>query len=256
MLARTLGPKFSHFPCWIQPKLNGVRCLYQAGVFQSRDEKIFHPEVLQHIHDELNALRDMLGPNILDGELYVHGWKLQRINAAIAVNRQSPTEDSGMVQYHIFDTVSTDLFSKRRPLIPDTQYVRYVPTFLAEDRTQIERCFRACITYGYEGVILRPDGPYEPDKRSHYLWKYKEWETGDFLCDGWTRGEGKAAIGVGALTLRTEEGKQFEVGTGFTDEERVQYANDSILSCTIRIRYAPCLTDDGIPTHASFLAIL
>jgi len=75
MLAKTLGPKFSSYPCYVQPKLNGVRALYQRGqdtfwTFQSRDEKTWKTEVLAHIGNELCSLE--LGSVILDGELYVH----------------------------------------------------------------------------------------------------------------------------------------------------------------------------------------
>jgi hypothetical protein len=89
---------------WLQYKLNGIRALSQGGNFQSRDELPWNRGVLAHL---TNYMREMFPPEwVLDGELYVHGWKLQDINGAIAVNRLGPTDKSPLVEYHIFDRVS------------------------------------------------------------------------------------------------------------------------------------------------------
>src|ERR1700722_77162 len=116
MLARTYGPKFNHFPCFLQPKLNGVRALAHhessGFVMQSRDEKLWSYAVLGHIMDELSAFlveaQKLFGQSwnpIFDGELYVHGWRLGDINSAIAVKRLEPTVKTKNVEFHIFDTI-------------------------------------------------------------------------------------------------------------------------------------------------------
>jgi hypothetical protein len=53
---------------------------------------------------------------VLDGELYVHGWKLQDINQAVAVNAtvRGATEKTKQVEYHIFDRVSYGLSFQER----------------------------------------------------------------------------------------------------------------------------------------------
>src|SRR5262249_36888189 len=114
MLARTVGPKFSHYPCYVQPKLNGVRALYQAGVFQSRDEKLWQPEVVKHLTDELGQFSQYLGNVCLDGEFYCHGMRLQEINGAIAVNRKEPCKVTPQICFHVFDVVNPhEKFSNR-----------------------------------------------------------------------------------------------------------------------------------------------
>lgn len=277
MLARTYGPKYSHFPCYVQPKLNGVRCLYQNGVFQSRDEKIWNPSVLAHLRDDLAQIGT--ANLILDGELYVHGWRLQRINGAIAVNRTSPRDDTHLVEYHVFDIINPTVsfsdrwLSTRYALVESTlEHVKMVTTDYAASREQVDQYFRRYTGLGYEGIMLRPDGPYEfgrtahgTEKRSEYLWKYKQWEDGEFVCVGTTPGEGKADIGMGALTLGIEgygltDGDKtinttFKVGTGFDDAERVEFAQNPPIGRLVKIRYLE-LTADGIPFNPSFLAIL
>jgi len=300
MLARTYGPRYDKFPCYVQPKLNGVRALYQAGSFQSRDEKLWKPNVLRHLTDQLLPHFGTETP-ILDGELYVHGWRLQKINGAVAVNRNAPGEDTGRVEFHVFDMVMPQHPFKYRAMKlqemfrgKDLPNIKLVPTAHCLDRGVLDVHFHALTAQGYEGVMLRPNGPYEygetphgTTKRSEYLWKYKCWEDDEFECMGVTRGEGKADIGIGALVCYTntkppeDEARQyyrqitqtryqsesdfqrawksmartFSCGTGFDDSERIALMENPPIGKLIKVRYL-CLSADGIPLNPSFLAVL
>lgn len=275
MLAKTYGPKYDKFPCFLQCKLNGVRALYQSGTFQSRDEKLWKPGVLSHLVEQLRPLSFLEGL-ILDGELYVHSWRLQRINGAVAVNRSGPRDDTNQVQFHIFDVIDPKnpnaLFSERwcnkaaQPLVRYFGNVRTViqpvQTDFVNSRKEVEDYFRLYTSQGYEGVMLRPDGPYEVGQtphgtqfRSKFLWKYKKWMDGEFTCYGVTPGEGKASIGIGALVCCTANGRPFNVGTGFSDEERIEYMQNPPVGKMIKVRYIG-LSEDGIPLNPSFLCIM
>lgn len=283
MLARTVGPKYDRYPCFVQPKLNGVRALYQntlaggmevdlgSGLFQSRDEKFWKPVVLKHLHDELSSLE--LGDLILDGELYKHGWRLQDINGAVAVNRLQPREDTGEIEFHVFDVVDLNhRFSDRfldlhnSLLQADLPHIIPVPTAFVWSWPEAQQHFYNYTAEGYEGVMLRPDGKYElgehigrngtlTDWRSRSLWKHKQWEDGEFVCVGVTEGEGKAEIGVGALTLKVSNGATFGVGTGLTDQDRIEFSQRPPVGRLVKVRYLT-LTADGIPFNPSFLAVL
>lgn len=275
MLARTYGPKFSRFPCYVQPKLNGVRALYQNGTWQSRDGKLWKRGVLAHLTDELNSITDVLSGRMLDGELYVHGWKLQRINGAIAVNRNESNEDTVKVEYHVFDSPSHEKFSKRWfPLFDAlskqaSRLIKVVSTHTCADAKEMDSYFHYYTEVGYEGIMLRPDGPYElgetphgTTKRSEFLWKRKQWEDSEFTCIGITQGEGKADIGIGALICQQYEDNgeivtspEFRVGTGFSDEERIEYMKNPPIGKLIKVRYL-CLSEDGIPLNPSFLCVM
>lgn len=288
MLARTYGPKFSYFPCLLQPKLNGIRALAQntdSGiVMQSRDEKLWRRDFLHEIHDELRSLyaagksyfSSTWNP-LLDGELYVHGWRLQDINSAIAVNRSERTEKTGRVEYHLFDSIpdlSTPFIDRwvalsaliqQIRLDSNLQHIRAVPTHRCDNLEEMQRYFHHYTAAGYEGVMLRTNEPYFVGETAHgtqyrskTLWKHKQWEDAEFVCVGATQGEGKAAIGFGALILSTGqampsgEAITFKVGTGFTDEERQQ---EPPIGKLVRVRYLE-LTRDGIPFNPSFIAVL
>lgn len=276
MLARTVGPKFNHYPCYVQPKLNGVRALYQVQTFQSRDEKVWKPEVVRHLTEELRDINNGLGNFVLDGEFYYHGMRLQDINGAIAVNRSSPREDTNKIEFHVFDVVdpyrkfSERWFEVYHGLIDASQHlphVKVVPTSVAHNWSQVEQHFHLYTSTGYEGIMLRPDGLYEfgdhigrngnsTTFRSRNLWKHKHWEDDEFECVGITQGEGKAKIGIGALVCKTKDGNAtFGVGTGFTDQDRIDFAMYPPVGKQVKVRYL-VLTADGKPFNPSFVAIV
>lgn len=294
MLAKTKGPHFHHFPCYVQPKLNGIRALYQRGTFQSRDEKLWKEPVLKHLVEQLREYSEVIGDRILDGELYVHGWRLQRINSAIAVNRLEPTPDTPHVQFHVFDIVHNRRIFTDRWLefshdlrSQNFSHIHVVPTDYIANTHQLDQFFRLYTSHGYEGIMLRPDGVYEFGEhlgkngtmtqfRSQYLWKHKQWQDGEYRCIGVTPGEGKAAIGVGALVLSAtnegdiamtmcngslsaalslEEQNTFKVGSGLDDLDRIEFQRNPPIGRLVKIRYLE-LTKDGIPFNPSFLCLL
>lgn len=295
MLAKTIGPKYSTWPAYCQPKLNGVRALVQlvtnkmerklgpTPVWQSRDEKMWSPNLLDHLSHEIYKLKDFCEGLILDGELYVHGWRLQRINGAVAVNRKEPSVDTPHVCFHVFDVVDPQRpFSDRwfdiYHLIQqaDLPHIKAVPTAVLSDRNDLDLHFHMYTRLGYEGIMIRPDGPYEfgehearsgeprmTQYRSKFLFKHKQWQDDEYFCIGTTPGEGKANIGIGALILGRQNrigdnavlGPTFKVGTGFSDEDRIFYMQNPPIGKLVKVRYL-CLTDDGIPFNPSFMCVI
>lgn len=270
MLAKTYSSRFISFPCFVQPKLNGVRALYQNGIFQSRDEKLWSNEKLFHLKAQLVEIEKLIGPRILDGELYLHGLRLQTINGAVAINAKTPRDDTHIIEYHVFDCIHPQdvKFSERFLLFgmklrsAGLSHIKVVETNYCITREQVDSLFQHHISNGYEGIMLRPDGPYEPSSatgsRSSYLWKYKHWEDAEFLCVGFVQGDGKAAIGVGALILCVAEAEistEFHCGTGFTDSDRIELSQNSPVGKMVRVRYNS-LTSDGIPTPCAFVCVM
>lgn len=70
------------YPCYAQPKLDGLRCLVTFDdegqpVFNSRGNKVY--PIKGKIVDEIIELRKATGFNMFDGEVYLHGLSLQKI---------------------------------------------------------------------------------------------------------------------------------------------------------------------------------
>jgi DNA ligase-1 len=273
MLARKFGPKFDRFPAFAQPKFNGERALCDFNILQSRGEKVWKDSFFPHIIDELRQLQSALKTHILDGELYVHGWKFGRILSACGVNNINPNKDSAHIEYHLFDRVDIHAHFSTRWLDFSHQvralnlpHIKVAETVYVEDRNQLQSYFNKWTSEGYEGVMIRPDGPYEfgihegkngpTERRSQFLWKYKSWQDSEFICVDVTRGEGKASIGIGALVCTTASGELFNVGTGYSDEERVAFSTNPPIGKLIRVRYHE-LTELGKPVpSAAFIAVM
>lgn len=236
LLAHIYEPHRVTFPCYVQPKLNGIRALFQNGFFQSRDEEPFPVGLLQHLSQ---PLLDLFGSQvILDGELYKHGWPLQRINGAVTPIRQEPNEDTLQIEYHVFDVVDfnksfSERFQTVRSLIHFKNGLSPIPikavlTGIAKDEASTNLEYANFVSQDYEGMILRlGDCPYtvpkqpkeghwvgntngyvgpnsskflsDQDNRTWSLLKRKSWQDAEFVCTGVVEGEGKYRNSLGAL---------------------------------------------------------
>lgn len=252
--------KFGHVVS--MPKLNGLRCMFipQRGFF-SRDGKRWNDSVLKHI---VMPTTDY----IIDGELYCHGLSLQRINSAVGVNRLEPGFDADYITFHAFDLVEPKFNALTRMLLlekilndhkSETQAINLVEWEICKTRIELDRCYDHYITQGYEGQMLKSVfGSYMPqglkERTTMNLQKRKAFLDAEFSCIGRVISqEGKCAGKLGALKFITNRGVTFEVGTGFTDEEREEYITPNYhFQRKATIKYLN-LTDDGRPFNASFV---
>lgn len=252
--------KFGHVVS--MPKLNGLRCMYIPGQgFFSRDGKRWNDAVLNHI---VMPTTDY----ILDGELYCHGMSLQKINSAVGVNRIEPGEDAERIKFFAFDLVEPKFNALTRMLLLEKiindhrEEIEMLPMIeweICKTRIELDRCYESYISRNYEGQMLKsvfgsymPQG--EKERTTMNLQKRKAFLDGEFECIGRVISqEGKCAGKLGALKFITNRGVSFEVGTGFTDEEREEYITPNYhFQRKATIKYLN-LTDDGRPFNASFV---
>lgn len=283
LLAHVYEPHRVTYPCFVQPKLNGIRALYQNGHFQSRDELPFPPGLLDHLSRPL--LETFAKETILDGELYVHGWPLQRINGAVTPVRQKPTEDTLLVEYWIFDSVDYNLsFLDRFVKVCQTGNglpgINFVTTVEVKDNDWDDTFYSNVVADGFEGIMYRlgdcpyttpkqhwaqagplwnvkPKGNFLSDKnnRCWHLLKRKSWCDDEFDIVDTIEGEGKLKGMLGAIVCQTPSNKRFSVGSGFTDADRQYFWALSPIGRRVKVKYL-CLSSDGIPLNPTLLAIL
>lgn len=251
--------KFGHVVS--MPKLNGLRCMYipQRGFF-SRDGKRWNDAVLAHI---IPPTTDY----IIDGELYCHGMSLQAINSAVGVNRIYPGPHANKITFNAFDIVEPKFNAMTRMLLlekilrddRDSVGMYLVDWTICKSRIELDKAYESYISKNYEGQMLKSVfGSYMPqgtkERSTMNLQKRKAFLDAEFECIGRVISqEGKCAGKLGALKFITSKGITFEVGTGFTDEEREEFiAPNYHFQRKATIKYLN-LTDDGRPFNASFI---
>ena len=207
-------------PVFIQPKLDGVRCLIQCDNGQitaySRTGKEW--KNIDHILFNLKPFFHWNPNVVLDGELYNHDFKDDFESIISMVRKTKPTDEDRLksrlnVQFHCYDIVNKKMkFSTRDEwLIGNLQSnhcVKLVETHWIHDEIEASNHHQRNLKLGYEGSIVRLDTPYQC-KRSHSLRKFKDFSDAEANIVGYEEGKGKRSGTLGKFIMQDDDGNQF-----------------------------------------------
>ena len=217
-------------PVYIQPKLDGVRCLiqYERRTQPREDVVVAYSRTgkewknIQHILAELKPFFQANPNVILDGELYNHDLRDDFETIISLVRRQKPDdidmlESRDLVQFHCYDCIDIGLvdasFENRMNFIthhvPSSYCVKHVTTdrvYKHEEALDIHH--NANLVNGYEGSILRTNDPYAC-KRSHNLRKFKDFSDTEATITSWVEGKGKRKGTIGKFMAVDADGNEF-----------------------------------------------
>jgi DNA ligase 1 len=218
-------------PVFMQPKLDGVRCIIQANI----KRHILTPDLneievkaysrtgkewknIDHILAELKPFFFKYPNIILDGELYNHNLKDNFEKIISLVRKTKPTEEdrldaSELTQFHCYDIIDETMeFDQRlnfiRNQVPITYCVKSVQTFIVHGEEAARDHHDTNLAYGYEGSIVRTNDTYAC-KRSHNLRKFKDFHDTEATITGWVEGKGKRIGTIGKFIGRDSEGIEF-----------------------------------------------
>jgi DNA ligase 1 len=212
---------------YIQPKLDGVRCLFTKDGAYSRNHKQFMN--VRHIEIALKPFFDQHPDVILDGELYNHKLKHDFEKIISLVRKQKPTDTDRLdaqhlVQFHVydyFDGVKYDSYKTRmQQLVTSDIYdaqIKYVPAKLVDSYNYARDIHAEFLDQGYEGSIIRLDGLYKHG-RSYDLMKFKDFSDTEATIVGYEIGKGKRSGTLGKFLMLDDEGVRFGCppGKGYT----------------------------------------
>lgn len=250
MLAKTYekhSHKIDFDNCFIQPKLDGMRCLaiVKGGSVTLKSRQGKEINTMEHVAIQLANLPD----GIYDGELYSHGMSFQENMRLIKKYRKNQSED---VSYWIYDMVSDKPFMKRyndmRSRIPEgsTVHLVFTPTLKVESEDEVQGHHIGFVGNGFEGSIIRwGDTPYKKNGRSANLLKRKDFVDIALPIKDVEPGDQSPDWGVPVFEI---DGKEFRANTKMTHDERgmLLARKEDFIGRTAEIRFFE-YTDDGIP---------
>jgi ATP-dependent DNA ligase len=233
------------YPLYVQPKLDGARCILFLGKHPSKNptvedvimytrqridylgfipikEELFHTLVDMWDYETNRSIR-------IDGELYKHGLSLQVISGAVRnPNRRTIPKYKG-IQFYIFDAFypgHCTEFKDRINFVDDVfnnsnkkiNCLVQVETILVNTEKEQDDLYKRFLKEKYEGIIIRnADSLYLTSAtknstkiRSKYVLKRKMRYSDEFEVVGYTQGTKGRDIGAIMWICQTHDGsKQF-----------------------------------------------
>ena len=214
---------------FLQPKLDGVRCIFTKDGAYSRTGKEF--KNLAHIKYDLTDYFRKHPNSVLDGELYNHALKDDFEKIISLVRKQKPTDQDAreaedLVQYHVYDTIAEgvdyeDRFNWLTRYLPIAATMTLIKNTVVDSQSEAQMLHNVHLAQGYEGSILRLNKPYE-QKRSYNLQKFKDFSDTEATIVGYEAGKGKFTGLIGKFFMQDDDGNEFgcPIGKGYNFADR------------------------------------
>lgn len=262
-----------NYPCLIQPKFDGIRCVAINGVAFSRKMKPIPNQFIQKFFADNNL-------HGLDGELMIHG-DFNKVQSAVMSEDGEPN-----FYYAVYDYWDSYLPYKDRAglyvnkvfELRQPERVKNTQSILVSNPESVETELQSFIDQGFEGGMLRKlDGRYKQGRstfKEGYLLKLKRFLDDEAVVIGFEekmtnmntketdeRGYSKRSSKKEGLvpantlgSLQVEwKGVVFNIGSGFNDEQRKEIWNnrEKYLGKLVTFRYQE-LSPYGVPRFPTF----
>jgi len=221
-------------PVYIQPKLDGVRCVIQYELVEHGSDEYasgFGMAVkaysrtgkewknIDHILKQLKPFFKKHCNVILDGELYNHDLRDDFEKIISLVRKTKPTDEdrleaARLTQFHCYDIIDEKLpFEQRIEFVTEAlmllgDSICTVDTQLITSERSAKNCHDANLIAGYEGSIVRTNDVYKCG-RSWNLRKFKDFHDAEANITGWVEGKGKRIGTIGKFTAIDVDENEF-----------------------------------------------
>lgn len=233
---------------WVSEKLDGVRAYWDGKQLISRGGNVIAAPAW-FVAD--------LPAQALDGELWLDRHKFAEILSI--VSKQQPIDSEWQaIRYYLFELPNAaGTFTERIRAMQaihqqqNSPYLKVVPQFRVANKAELFAKLSELEQLGAEGLMLHHQDALYKTGRSSDLLKLKTYQDTEAEVIGYRPGRGKYQGMVGALIVRTPEGKEFAIGSGLTDVLR---QTPPEIGTVITYRYNG-YTNNGIPRFARFLRV-
>ena len=241
----------AHIPLadyWVSEKYDGVRGYWDGSQLWTRGG------------ERINAPAWFTAgwpPVPMDGELWA--GRGQFSTAVSTVRQQTPVDAAWQkMRFMVFDLPAHGgTFDERIPALNTLvgtlalPWVQAVPQTKVANHAALQARMRQTVKAGGEGLMLHRGKALYQAGRSDDLLKYKLHEDAEARVVAHVPGKGKYTGMLGAPVVRMPDGRQFRLGTGFTD---VQRSDAPPIGSLVTYRYNG-LTSKGLPRFARFMRI-
>ena len=230
-------------PVFMQPKLDGVRCVIQYNKLNCGEHQVVaysrtgkQWKNIAHICVQLKPFFKKYPNVILDGELYNHDFKDNFEQIISMVRKTKPTDEARLisaknVQFHCYDIIDEQLPFDQRISFVKSSLMLMGDSICTVDTVQIPNQFEAeemhevNMNSGFEGSILRTNDTYAC-KRSHNLRKFKDFHDAEATITGWVEGKGKRIGTIGKFLAVDSDGNEF----GMPVMDKFKYLQDNFVA--------------------------
>ena len=262
MLAKVWSEHCSHvtYPVMVQPKLDGVRALWDGRTLLSRTGHSI--ECPCSVLSSLCKIALTCGPNLhLDGELFSKSMTFDAISGQVRRLDQGMSKSGEEIEYWVFDVVSSSPFSTRNIWLKEASNslampgIVFLPASTAKSEAEVHAMAKLYIEEGFEGCMVRAMSEPYIHTRTLALLKLKKFLDEEGVVTGMQPGKGRHLGVLGALIVQGE-GWKSEVGTGFTDFERRKFweCKDHVIGQTCTVRFQS-KTSKGSLRFPSFVCL-
>lgn len=233
---------------WVSEKLDGVRAYWDGKQLISRGGSVIAaPEWF---------VADFPAQK-LDGELWLGRNKFA--DTLSIVSKLQPIDSEWQqIRYYIFELPdAAGTFTERIDAMQhlvlqhNSPYLMLVAQFRIADHAVLQAKLSELESKGAEGLMLHQQDALYKTGRSSDLLKLKSYQDTEAEVIGYRPGKGKYKGMIGALIVKTPDGKEFAIGSGLTDVLRQAPPE---IGSIITYRYNG-YTNNGIPRFARFLRV-
>lgn len=232
----------------VSEKLDGVRAFWDGKQLLTRSGRVIRAPLW---------FTAALPMQALDGELWLGRGRFAEISGL--VRRHQPNDQAWQqVRFMLFDMPDMQAGYEQRLWVLNTwveqasrAWLQVVSHQQVSSEAALQQRLQQLVADGGEGLILRRKDALYQAQRSDDMLKMKLDQDGEAHVVAYLPGDGKFDGMLGALVVETQDGRRFNIGTGFSDEQR---RNPPPLGSRITFEYNG-ETVTGLPRFARFLRV-
>ncbi|EOW9549830.1 DNA ligase [Vibrio fluvialis] len=233
---------------WQSEKLDGIRAIWNGKQLLTRNgNPIYAPR----------WFTDPLPDYALEGELWAGRGHFALVQQTVLDH--TPSDEAWRkIDFMLFDMpdAAGDYTKRYYNLIhvvdsASSKHIKYIEHTPVLSEQELLRYLDTLVNENGEGIMLRKVTARYQAGRSNDLLKLKKHQDAEARVVGYKIGNGKYKGLMGSVLVRTDEGTEFYVGTGFSDEQRL---NPPEIGSLITYRYNG-LTVEGKPRFARFVRV-